>query len=127
MDRRHTDAPADHDHGAEPAHFRRLAQRPQDVLDLVSLGEILAQMPGGVPHRLDHQGDGAFFPVEITNGQRDPFAGFVHQYHDELSRFAFVRNQRRIHFKFPDCRCQLQFFQDLCHTKHSFIVVHRSS
>ena len=71
------------------------AQGAHKVLEAVALAQVGELFRGGA-HRLDNDGDGAFFRVIGVDGNGDPLALFVHPEDDELSRLGLLGDQRSL-------------------------------
>src|SRR5450759_1830220 len=95
IDRRHADSPGGADDRAHLLDLARLAQWTNEAGERVALAQRL-QMPRRRADRLDHDGDGARFAVEIGDGERDPLPLFVDHQDDELSRLARCGNRRSL-------------------------------
>src|SRR5665811_2176161 len=95
IDRRHADPAAGADDRAHLLDLARLAQWTNEAGERVALAQRL-QMPRRRADRLDHDGDGARFAVEIGDGERDPLPLFVDHQDDELSRLARRGNRRSL-------------------------------
>ena len=105
MDHRRAHAAADAHALAARDQFRRMAQRPGDILDGLA-GLQRHQFPRALAHGLDDQRDGAGGRIGIGDGQRDAFRARPAADDDKLPGPADFRDARRDDSRPNDIRRQ---------------------
>ena len=91
-------AAADNGNFLEAVIFCGNTQRTYKVADGVA-NFFGCQQFCGQTNFLEDDGDGAFFSVIISDGQRDTFAEFIYAENNKLPRFGFFCHKRGFDFK----------------------------
>ena len=74
------------------------------------------ELHGTCADNLENDRNGAGFAAKPGDGQGDALPLFIHAQNDELPRFGFSRDERRLHFHERDGWIEFFFSNDLIHT-----------
>ena len=112
-------AAAHHGHPLQALCLGGLTQGAHEVLEEVPL-LLVVELFGGAPHDLEDDGDGALFPVEGGDGQRDALPLLVHPEDDELPRLRLAGHGGGLHLHEGDGGVEHPFFHNAIHRRLLF-------
>ena len=94
--RRNPQPAADQHHMPDFLDMLRQSERPDEILELVALIEVVAHFVRRLAERLDDHGDGAALAIIVGDGQRNALAALVETEHDEVARLRRLRDVGRV-------------------------------
>ena len=98
------DAAADNTDLLEAVHLGGLAERAYDIGDEIALLDGVEHFRGAAG-RLNHDGNGALFPVIARDGDGNAFALLIQTEDDKLTRLRMARDQGRFNLKQANGLC----------------------
>ena len=112
---RTADAAADHADALLALDVRRLAERTDEVLNIVALVHAAEQL-GRQTDLLENDCDRALFAVVTGDGQRHPLRLVVHAEDNELTGFRLPRHERSFDLHIGDGGIEFLLTYDLVHS-----------
>ncbi len=74
----------------------RQAERPDEVVEGVPLGIVVAHLERRLAERLHDEGDRSALAIEVGDGERYALAALAQPKHDEMARLGRLRDVRRV-------------------------------